>query len=103
MGGAGDQPPGRRAPAVDSRSDEVSRRLVENRGFNASAAGWSLKNPNTNWALYTSGQYEGSGHLATNTYGPGGSVYQDIPYAIASGQSSCASAEVEATGPTGRR
>ena len=77
---------------------QVHPSLVENGGFNGSAAGWSLDNPNTNAALYSSGQYEGSGYLATNTFGPGGSIYQDILYPVANGQSFCANAEVEAVG-----
>jgi peptidoglycan-N-acetylglucosamine deacetylase len=74
-----------------------SGELVENGGFNGSVAGWSLW-ANTNWALYSWGQYEGTGYLATNSSAPGGSVYQDIPYPISSGQSFCASAELDAAG-----
>lgn len=84
------------------------RNLVSDGGFNGSAVGWHVT-PSTNAVVLNSGDagvssFEGSGYMATNASAAGGSLYQDIPTAIATNQTFCASTEltsVEAAGGGG--
>ncbi len=78
--------------------------LVTNGGFNANASHWSTT-ASANMVQYpgnsNQASYEGAGYLATNSPQINGSVYQDIPLTIASGNMYCAEAELTSIGSSG--
>lgn len=91
------------APTMGIDAVDVHQTLNTSGGFNNGNSYWNLE-PGTNLATYTvasgvgTNPYESNAFAATNTSQSGGSFLQDMPHAIAPGDTFCAEAQVVTVG-----
>lgn len=86
--------PGVNSPTVGVDTIDVNKGVIKNGDFNLGSNSWSRTGGTTNFSVLSNSSgttpYEGNQFMATNTQDSGGSVYQDVPLTINSGDSICA-------------
>ena len=87
--------PGGATIGVDAVSFHAT--LAKNGGFNGDSSGW-VRNGTANFALGTSGAYEGSGFAAVNASAGNDSISATVTRAVATGDMYCVSAHVRTNG-----
>jgi len=85
--------PGVNSPTVGVDTIDVNKGVIKNGDFNLGSNSWSRTGGTTNFSVLSNSSgttpYEGNQFMATNTQDSGGSVYQDVPLTINSGDSIC--------------